>query len=177
MHVDVDVRDAMALVLQPAARDGWIVIRAETGGAAAVGVMETARWAEGVQGRAAVDRLGGDHRGARHERGAFVELVGDRVVGGVEAGLGDALACQTAALGRVAQPLDEVDILGRMHELELLVRRRPWRQQVAVLDQARGADELHRQLDPDRLKRVSVGKVVLHQLVAVHQRHRPRHRT
>jgi hypothetical protein len=40
---------------------------------------------------------------------------------------------------------------------------------VAVLDETCGADQIHRELDADRLQRVFVRKVVLHQVVAVNE--------
>jgi hypothetical protein len=42
MHVDVDVRDTMSLVLQPLARDRGVVVRAEPGRTVAVGMVEAA---------------------------------------------------------------------------------------------------------------------------------------
>src|SRR5205814_2751202 len=60
MHVDVDVGDAVSVLLEPVAGDRRIVVRAEARGAAAVRVMESAGRAERMQGGAARHRLGGD---------------------------------------------------------------------------------------------------------------------
>ena len=75
----------------------------------------------------------------------------------------------------IAQLAHQVDILGRMDELELGDGRGAGRHEVAVLDESRRRDELHRQLDADRLQRVLVGQVMLHKLIAVNERDRSRH--
>ena len=60
MHIDIHVRDAMPAPLEPLARDGGVVVRAETRRAVAVRVVQTARGAEGVERGATLYRLGGD---------------------------------------------------------------------------------------------------------------------
>jgi hypothetical protein len=62
-----------------------------------------------------------------------------------------------------------------MHQRDLLDRGRARRQQVAVLHQAGRADEVDGELDPDRLQRMLVREVVLHQRVAVDERDRAGH--
>ena len=138
----------------------------------APGVLDVERMERCATG----DCLGRDHGRAHHERCPLVQLVGDRVVRRVEARVHDTLVRHARPLRGIAELAHEVDVLGRVHQLQLLDRRRPRRHQVAVLDQSRGPDQLHRELDPDRLKRMRVGQVMFHELVAVDERHRSRHR-
>jgi len=62
-----------------------------------------------------------------------------------------------------------------MHELQLLDRRRARREEMGVFDQARRLDQVDRELDPDRLQRVLVGEVMLHQRLAIDERDRAGH--
>ena len=62
-----------------------------------------------------------------------------------------------------------------MHERELFDGRGTRRQQVTVLDEAGGADEVDRELDADGLQRMLVGEVMLHQSLAVDERDRSWH--
>jgi len=69
----------------------------------------------------------------------------------------------------------KVDVVRRVDELELFVGGAAGRQEVAVLDEARGPDQVHGQLHADRLQRVLIREVVFHQLVAIDESNRPRH--
>jgi thiamine monophosphate kinase len=104
-----------------------------------------------------------------------VKLVGDRVVRGAKAGGLDLIGGDVHALLGVAQLAHELDVMGRVNELQLLDRRAPRRQQVCVLDQPGRADQVHSELDPNRLQRMLVRQVVLHQLVSVDERNRSGH--
>src|SRR5258706_8110718 len=110
----------MALVLETAARNRGVVVGAETGSSRAMRVVQAARRAERMQGRAALDRLRGHHGGARDKRGAVMQVIRDRVVRGVESRVDDALRRDALAQRGIAQRADQVDILRRMDELELL---------------------------------------------------------
>jgi hypothetical protein len=46
---------------------------------------------------------------------------------------------------------------------------------MAVLDESSRADELDCELDPDRLQRMLIRELVLHERVAVDERHRAGH--
>ena len=175
VHIDVHVGDAMALVLEPPARDGGIVVSAEPRRTLAMGVVKTARRAERVQRGAAFDRLRGDEGRAGHERSPLVELNRDRVVRRPEACLVDLFGRDEVALLGVAQLAHELDVAPGMNELQLLDRRPAGRQQVGVLDETGRADEVHRQLHPNRLQWMLVRQVVLHELVPIDERDRSRH--
>src|SRR5207247_4246092 len=109
------------------------------------------------------------------QRRAFVQLVGDGIVRrGVAGGL-DRRRRDGAALRGVAERAYELEVPGRVHELQLPCRRGAGRQQVAVLDQAGRLDQVDRELDPDRLQRVLVGEVMLHQRLAVDEGDRAGH--
>ncbi len=118
------------------------------------------------------DRLGGDEAGAGHEGGAFVELIGDGVVGGAEAGRVDPVGRDPCALSGVAELSDEVHVSRRVDQFELFDRGAPRRQKVAVFDETRRFDQVHRQLYADGLEGMLVGQVMLHQLVAVDEHNR-----
>jgi len=135
-------------------------------------VMQPPRGAERVQRRTALDRLRGHHAGSRDKRRAIVQVIRDGVVSGAESGIDDALAGDGLAERGVTQLLHQVDVLRRVNELELLDRRGARRHEVALLDEPCRGDELHRQLDADRLQWMLIGQVVLHQLIAVNERHR-----
>jgi len=85
-----------------------------------------------------------------------VELVRDGVVGGGEAGSLDPVGIDQPSLRGVAQLAYEVHVLGRVHELELLDRRLAWGQEMAVLDEPRLLDQVHRELHADRLERMFI---------------------
>jgi hypothetical protein len=138
-------------------------------------VMEPAGGAERVQGGSALDRLGGDQAGSDDQRRAFVPLVRDRVVGGGEPRSLDAFGRDSPSLRRIAQLAHQVDVFGRVHELQLLDRCAAGRQQVAVLDQTGRGDQIHSELDANRLQRMLIGEVMFHQLVAVDERNRAWH--
>src|SRR4029077_7483755 len=80
MHVDVDVRDSMALVLQPPACDRGIVIGAEARGTIPMRMVQSSRRAEHMKRAPTLDRLSTNHRCANYQRGSLVQLVGDRIV-------------------------------------------------------------------------------------------------
>src|SRR5258708_12369569 len=107
----------MALLFEPLARDGGVVVGAEAGSPLAMGVVQAARRAEGVQRRAAFDRLRGDEGRPGHERGTLVELIRDRVVGGCEARLVDLIGREVVALLWVAQLAHELDVPAGTHHL------------------------------------------------------------
>ena len=104
-----------------------------------------------------------------------MELLGDRVVGRGKPGCVDVLRRQVSSLGRIAELADEVDVLARVDEGELVDGGGARGKQVGVLDQARRLDQVDGELDANRLQRVLVGQVVLHERVAVHKRDLSRH--
>src|SRR5260370_28000484 len=75
MNIDVDVGDAMASILEPPARDGRVVVRAEPRREPAMRVMQAARRAEDVERRPALDGLGPDPRRPPDPRRTLVQLV------------------------------------------------------------------------------------------------------
>ena len=79
------------------------------------------------------------------------------------------------SLRRIAQLAHQLDVVGAVDQLELSDGRSPRWKQVAVLDQARGSDEIDGELDADGLQRMLIRQLVLHQRVAVDQRDRARH--
>src|SRR5439155_24362946 len=82
VDVHVDVGDAVALLLKPCARDGGVVVGAESGRPVPVRVMQPARRAEGVERGTSLDCLSGDEGRADPQRSAFMKRVRDRIVGG-----------------------------------------------------------------------------------------------
>ena len=77
---------------------------------------------------------------------------------------------EARCLDRVAELFYEGHVFGRGDELELFDRRASCGEKVAVLDEPRRLDQVHRELDANRLERMLIGKVMLHQLVAVDER-------
>ena len=75
----------------------------------------------------------------------------------------------------IAELAHQVDVFARVHERELVDRGGSRWHEVAVLDQARRFDEVHRQLHPDWLQRMLVRKVMLHERVAIDERDRSGH--
>src|ERR1700693_1716921 len=98
-------------------------------------VVKSACRAEDMQRRPALDPLGRDEACTRHQRSALVELVGDRVVGGGEAGGLDLVGGDPCSLHRIAELADKFNVFRRVDQLELFDRRPAWGQEMAVLDE------------------------------------------
>src|SRR5882762_365887 len=129
-----------------------------------------------MQRGAAFDRLGADEACAYHQRGPFMELIRDRIVGRSEAGGLDLVARDLSTPLGIAELADQLHILRGVDELELFDGRASRWKQVAVLDQTGRADEVHRELDPDRLEWMLIRQVMFHELVSVDERDRSGHR-
>src|SRR5579864_2718704 len=99
-----------------------------------------------------------------------MQLVGDRVVGGFESRHVDRFWRNLSPPARVAQLADEVHVVARMNEVKLVELGGSRSQQAAVIEEPGGSDQVDSELDPDRLERMLVRKVVLHELVAVDER-------
>ena len=104
-----------------------------------------------------------------------MELIGDGVVGGRKPGLVNRVLRHQPAPRRIAQLAHQVDVLRRVDQVQLIYGRGARRQQVGVLDETGGLDEVDRELDADGLQRMLIGQVVLHQRVAVDERNRSGH--
>src|SRR5207244_13444853 len=95
--------------------------------------------------------------------------------GRAETGAVDVCGGNLTAPCRIAELADECDVVERMDERELLDGGCSRREEVAELDQSRRFDQLDGELHSNRLQRMLVRQVMLHQRIAVDENHLSRH--